>query len=69
MSITERVREWLEQHRGKSFCDACIATQLGLKGRRAVWRASKILARTSGFHREKSSCPDCHANRLVIRAV
>ena len=40
MSITQRVREWLEQHRGKSFCDACIATQLGLKGRRAVWRAS-----------------------------
>lgn len=69
MSNVSRVSEFLKKHQGKSFCDACIAAQLGLHGRRAIWRASKILADTKGFHREKSACPDCHATRLVIRAV
>ena len=69
MSITDRVIEWLQGHQGKPFCDACIATQLGLQGRRAVWRASKVLALRDGFHREKRACPVCHENRLVICAM
>jgi hypothetical protein len=69
MGITNRVGEWLQRHRGESFCDACIAKQLGLYGRRAVWRASKDLAARNGFHREKSACPVCAENRMVIRAT
>jgi len=69
MSITDRVSEWLQRQQGKSFCDACIATQLGLQGRRAVWRASKFLAARNGFQRGKGPCPVCHKNRIVIRAV
>lgn len=59
MNTTERVKEFLGQHRGNACCDACIAAELGLRGRRVTWRASKLLGAASGFQDEKAACPVC----------
>ena len=69
MKATDRVSEWLRERPGKQFCDACIASQIGFRGRRSVWRASKVLAASPDFRREKKPCPVCHEKRIVISAI
>lgn len=69
MKAIDQVSGWLRQRRGKLCCDACIASQIGLNGRRAVWRTTKVLEKSNDFHRQKGLCPVCHERRLLIRAI
>ena len=70
MRTLERISAWLGQHRGKSYCDVCIAGRLDFaRGRRAVWRSTKLLGANEAFRREKGPCSGCASERMVIRAV
>jgi hypothetical protein len=62
-----KVDQWLRDHEGQEFCDDCLGTRTHLGGRRPVWRATKLLAAESGYHREKKTCPICGSNRMVIK--
>ena len=63
----ERLGDFLSEHRGRNFCDACAARALGIDPSTA-YRAAAKLTRAAGFVREYALCSDCGASRLVTRA-
>jgi hypothetical protein len=71
MTIPERVRDFLVDHRPDCFCDDCIQERLSLKRRQEVAPVTKTLGLTPGFIRGAGLCVSCTRTRtkLGIQAV
>jgi hypothetical protein len=68
MIAKDKARTFLVAHRGRSFCDPCLARAVGIDpstGHRAATR----IARTDEFIREYDACSGCGESRLVTRAA
>lgn len=71
MTISERIFQFVVNHRPGCFCDDCIRRMLGLARRQEVAPVTKTLGLTSGFERAPGMCVVCSHPRtkLVIRAI
>ena len=71
MAISERVYNFLAQHKPDCFCDDCIQHALGLSRRQEVAPVTITLGLTAAFHRGSGQCALCQHQRtkLVIQAL
>ncbi len=67
--IPEKIRDFLLQRPGRSYCDSCIQERLGLRWRQQVQLVTATLAVTQSFERERSICCTCNEEKHVIAAV
>jgi hypothetical protein len=68
VTVAQRVSLWLKEV-GGAYCDACLANELKLSGRRQANRTAIFLAATNAFCRETGVCSLCGAERKVIAAI
>jgi hypothetical protein len=67
MIAKDKARTFLVAHRGRTFCDPCLARAVGIDpstGHRAATR----IARAGEFIREYGVCSGCGESRLVTHA-
>ncbi len=67
MSMPERVNAFLTAQRPRRFCVGCIAERLEFIGRPEVYKATRALATTDGFHRALGICSMCGKEKNVIQ--
>ena len=67
MTAKERAAAFLLTNEPRSFCDECLARQLGIDPSTA-YRAAVKAGRAGGFVREYGVCSECGESRLVTRA-
>jgi hypothetical protein len=68
IALDQRVVNFLAQHRGKWFCDSCLAVALGLREHRAVQYVTDDLAVGSTHNRSRGACRDCRRHTIVTTA-
>lgn len=69
MMISERVADYLRQHKTDSLCDDCLAEVLQLKQRQQAFRVTSALGVTADFRRGDGQCSRCHESpRKVTQA-
>ena len=66
MDILDRVANALVGSRGKSYCDACLASNLLLDPRQQVQQVTAALADSATFQRRVGKCSICSCERIVI---
>ena len=67
MIAREKVATFLLAHKGRYYCERCVARAVGIDpstGHRAATR----IARAGGFVREYNVCSECGESRLVTRS-
>jgi hypothetical protein len=68
MSLDEQVAAFLSQHRGRWYCDKCLAIALDLP----TWRPSQYvtdnLATGTAYSRQQTDCDECKRTKLVTMA-
>ena len=55
MTVEERVADFLVKNKGKAYCNACLAGELGIN-RRQAGNATLALAESGRFHRDSGAC-------------
>ena len=68
MSMSDRVIAFLTAQRPRRFCVGCIAERLEFIGRPEVYKATRALATTDGFHRTLGVCSMCGKEKTVIQS-
>lgn len=72
-NIPEKIRDFLIDRRGKSYCDECIQERLGLRWRQQVQVIAATLAVTENFARDVGDCAVCgkgkHVTKALVRAT
>jgi len=63
-TVAGRVEEWLRQSAGKCFCDACIATSIGIDSA-VVSGFTKRLGAKSYSSKYRGKCDLCNNFKLV----
>jgi hypothetical protein len=66
MIAKDKVAAFLLAHRGRAFCERCLARALGIDpstGHRAATKVARV-----GFIREFGVCSECRESRLVTQA-
>lgn len=66
MIAKDKVAAFLLAHRGRSFCERCLARALGIDPSTGHRAATKVAR--AGFVREYGVCSECHESRLVTCA-
>jgi len=67
MIARDKVATFLLAHKGRYYCEPCMARAVGIDpstGHRAATR----IARAGGFVREYGVCSECGESRLVTRS-
>jgi hypothetical protein len=62
MTVEERVAAFLVKNKGKAYCNACLARELGINHRQAG-NATLALAESGRFHRDSGVCSKRPHNR------
>jgi hypothetical protein len=68
VTLAGHVSLWLREV-GGAYCDACLAKELKLSGRRQANRITVALSTTKNLCRTKGVCSLCGAIKKVIEAV
>ena len=68
MTREESVVQYLRTHVGKTFCDDCIAEQIGMNLRQQARNATAGLGKSSDFSREDGICSKCGKSKKVTKA-
>jgi hypothetical protein len=68
-TIPERIRDFLCDRFGRSYCDDCVQGRLGLKWRQQVQMITATLAVTGMFARAVGICSTCSQEKQVTRAT
>jgi len=66
MDVLDRVANALVGSRGKTFCDACLASGLILDRHQQVQQVTAALADSASFQRGFGKCSACGCERIVI---
>jgi len=69
MTVPERVAAFLREHKGRRFCDDCIAKTLDLARRQQAQQATAGLGQTAQFRRIDAPCSDCGNSKRTIEAI
>jgi hypothetical protein len=69
MTVEARVADFLVKNKGKAYCNACLARELGINHRQAG-NATLALAESGRFHRDWGACSKRPHHRMgkVTRA-
>ena len=67
----ERILNFLNKNRGRSFCDDCIASELGIPYRQTVNSICRRLDKEGVIKREKGRCSLCGKYKITntMRAI
>jgi hypothetical protein len=65
----EKVRDFLQARRGRSYCDECIQIRMGLRWRQQVQLITATLSVTRSFERSQDICCYCNERKHVICAL
>jgi hypothetical protein len=66
MTVPDRVKQWLHDHKGFAYCDSCIRDDLELSRPQQVQQVTSALAGTHGYGRFDGICYECGESRTVI---
>ena len=66
MDILDRIANALVGSRGKTYCDACLASNLMLDRGQQVQQVTAALADSASFQRRFGICSACGRQRIVI---
>jgi hypothetical protein len=69
VTLPEKISNFLNNRRGRRYCDTCIQERLGLKWRQQVQLVTATLAVTYGYAREFDRCCVCQIERQVTSAT
>ena len=65
MTVPERIVEFLNNSKGKSFCDDCLRDLLALARRQQAQQTTKPLGATAGYVRISARCSNCGDTKMV----
>lgn len=68
LTVPERIRDFLREHRGLAYCDDCIAKRVRIN-RYMAQQATLPFGLTSDFSRDDGPCSACSQIKLVIKAT
>ena len=63
-----RIASFLRNTRPNAYCDACLATSLGIDAR-VVAREAKLLIESGKYEQARRVCSYCGGVQMVIRAT
>lgn len=74
VSVEKRIYDFLQQNKGKPFCDDCISSRVprqegGTINRTQVRNATSAFEVTNEFKRTEGPCTACRNNKKVIQAI
>jgi hypothetical protein len=68
MTVPERITRFLNDNKGRGFCDNCIKVRLRLARPQQAQQATSALATTDAFLRAEAHCAGCGAMKTVTWA-
>jgi len=68
MTVPERITKFLNDNRGRGFCDNCIKIRLKLARPQQAQQATSALATTDAFLRADAHCSGCGGMKTVTWA-
>jgi hypothetical protein len=66
MTVSERVAKFLQDHKGRAFCDNCLKIRLSLARPQEAQQAATALATTDEFSRAEAHCGGCGGAEKVV---
>lgn len=68
MTVPERITKFLNDNKGRGFCDNCIKVRLKLARPQQALQATSALATTDAFLRADAHCSGCGGMKKVTWA-